>query len=137
MSAYQLQIGVYNALNADATLGGLIQGIYDNPTQVADPSDNSAFPFVTLSDFTSVPWDTDTEKGFDADVTIHVWSRAHHSLEAKQIQDAIYDVLHRGTISITNHAFIACDYITQTVERDPDGVTRHGIQEFRIVYEEA
>jgi hypothetical protein len=68
---------------------------------------------------------------------VHVWSRASHSLEVKQIQAAIYEVLHRGTISIAGSVFIGSDYITQTVQRDPDGITRHGVQEFRIIYEEA
>jgi len=137
MSAYQLQFAIYTALDNDATVSGLVQGIYDNPTQVADPSNNDAFPFITISDGTSSPWDTDTERGDEAIAQIHVWSRAEHSLEVKQIQDAIYSVLHRGTISISGSVFIGSDYITQTVERDPDGITRHGVQEFRIVYEEA
>lgn len=137
MAAYELQLAVFNALNGDATIDGLVEGIYDNPTQVADPSDNSAFPFITLSDMTSTPWDTDTERGTDAVVTVHVWSRAEHALEVKQIQDAIENVLHRGTLSITNQVFIGSDYINQQIERDPDGITRHGIQDFRIVFEEA
>ena len=137
MSAYQLQVAIYDALNGDATVSSLVQGIHDNPTQVGDPADNSAFPFITISDSTLSPWDTDTETGSEAIVVVHVWSRAHHALEVKQIQDAIYNVLHRGTISITNNVFIGSDYISQTVERDPDGITRHGVQEFRIVYEEA
>lgn len=137
MSAYQLQLGIFTALDNDATLTSLVQGIYDNPTQVADPGDDSSFPFITLSDGSSSPWDTDTERGDDATAIIHVWSRASHSLEVKQIQDAIYNVLHRGTIVISGSVFIGSDYISQTVERDPDGITRHGVQEFRIVYEEA
>ena len=162
MSAYELQIGLFSALersseptlsadfinqeysistarleNALFYLRENVKGIYDNPTQVADPSDDTAFPFITLSDGTASPWDTDTERGDDATVVVHVWSRASHSLESKQIQGAIYNVLHRGTISITGSVFVGCDYLSQTVQRDPDGITRHGVQEFRIVYEEA
>lgn len=137
MSAYQLQIAVFNALSDDSAVSSLVKGIYDNPSQVADPSDNSEFPFITISDSTLQPWDTDTERGDDAVVTVHVWSRASHALETKQIQDAIYNVLHRGTIVISGSVFIGSDYISQTVERDPDGITRHGVQDFRIVYEEA
>jgi len=137
MSAYQLQLGIYTALKEDAPLSALVVGVYDNPTQAGDPADDSLFPFVTISDGTSQPWDTDTERGDECIAQVHVWSRASHSLEAKQIQDAIYGALHRGTISIAGSVFIGSDYITQTVQRDADGVTRHGIQEFRIIYEEA
>ena len=137
MSAYQLQFGIYTALDDDATLSALIVGIYDNPAQAGDPDDDTLFPYVTISDGTSQPWDTDLDRGDEAIAEIHVWSRASNSLEAKEIQDAIYSVLHRGTIVISGSVFIGSDYITQTVQRDPDGITRHGVQEFRIIYEEA
>ena len=137
MSAYQLQFGIYTALDDDATLSALIVGIYDNPAQAGDPDDDTLFPYVTISDGTSQPWDTDTDRGDEAIAQIHVWSRASNALEAKQIQDAIYSVLHRGTIVISGSVFIGSDYMTQTVQRDPDGITRHGVQEFRIIYEEA
>lgn len=137
MSAVDLQNGVYNKLAADAPLNALVVGIYDNPTQVADPSDNTQFPFITVSDSIEREWDTDTEEGHTADLQIHIWSRAHHAIEAKQIADAVVNVLHRGTITIENHVLIGCDYMSRTVLRDPDGITRHGIVEFRIVYEEA
>jgi len=137
MSAYQLQFGIYTALDDDATLSALIVGIYDNPAQAGDPDDDTLFPYVTISDGTSQPWDTDLDRGDEAIAEIHVWSRASNSLEAKEIQDAIYSILHRGTIVISGSVFIGSDYITQTVQRDPDGITRHGVQEFRIIYEEA
>jgi hypothetical protein len=138
MSAYQLQIAIYDTLTADAPLMALVQGVYDNQLQVSDPGDNSAFPFITIGDMSASPWDTDTDTGTDARFKVHIWSRASHSLECKQIADAVISVLHRGIISITGNAFIGCDYLTQTQEaRDPDGVTRHLVLEFRIVYEEA
>jgi len=137
VSAYQLQFGIYTALDDDATLSALIVGIYDNPAQAGDPDDDTLFPYVTISDGTSQPWDTDLDRGDEAIAEIHVWSRASNSLEAKEIQDAIYSILHRGTIVISGSVFIGSDYITQTVQRDPDGITRHGVQEFRIIYEEA
>lgn len=137
MSARELQIAVYNALSADAPLVALVQGIYDNVTQVSDPGDNSAFPFLTIGDGLQREWDTNTELGHEAEFRIHVWSRAHHSLEAKQIADAVISVLHHGTLTISGASFIGCDYVTQNMDvRDPDGVTRHGVIEFRIVYDE-
>ena len=137
MSGYQLQLGIYTALNDDTALSALIVGVYDNPSQAGDPGDDTAFPYVTISDGTSTPWDTDTDRGDEAIAQVHVWSRASNALQVKQIQDAIYGVLHRGTISISGSVFIGSDYITQTVQRDPDVITRHGVQEFRIIYEEA
>jgi hypothetical protein len=134
--AYELQNAIYNALDGDATVSGAVVGIYDNPTQVNDPSDDSEFPFLTISDTTIQPWDDDTDSGTQADATIHVWSRARHALEAKQIQGYIYERLHRGTISINGYTFVGCDLVDQDVQRDEDGITRHGIQTFRLTYYE-
>ena len=135
--AYELQIGLSNKLTGDAQLMALVKAVYDNPPQQDDPSSNVPFPFITISDSVLQPWDTDTEIGAEAVVTIHVWSRASHALEAKQIQGAIYRVLHRDTIAVNGYTVIGIDLVSQTVERDPDGITRHGVQDFRIIYEEA
>lgn len=134
--AYELQIGLYDKLKDDAQLMAMVDAIYDNPPQQDDPASNAPFPFVTISESTLQPWDTDTEIGTEATATVHVWSRASHALEAKQIQAAIYRVLHRDTIAITGYTVVGIDLINQTVERDPDGITRHGVQDFRIIYEE-
>jgi hypothetical protein len=135
---YALQVAVYNALNADAVLGALITGIHDNPQQVANPDSNSAFPYVTISTGSVAPWDDDHDKGGDATVEVHTWSRERHSLEAKQVMDAIYNILHRGTLTISGWRFVGCDLISsENPQYDPDGITRHGVQSFRVIFEVA
>lgn len=131
-----LQNGVYDALNADATLGALIAGIYDNPLQVADSADASEYPYITVGSANHREWDTDTETGIVANLFIHTWSRARHHIECKEIQDRVYNVLHRGTISISGFSLVGIDQVQQDAQRDPDGITIHGVQEFRIIYEE-
>ena len=133
-----LQNAIYSKLAADGPLMVLIKGIYDNPQQVEDPENNAAFPFITISTGNIQPWDDDTGTGSEASTQIHTWSRARHALEAKQVMDAIYSVLHRGTITINGQTFIGSDLTDQqNPQRDPDGITRHGVQTFRIIYEEA
>lgn len=135
--SYALQIAVFDALSADSELDSLVVGIYDNQDQIPNPESDSSFPVLTISTGTINPWDDDLKKGGDSSVEVHTWSRARHALEAKQIMDAVYNVLHRGTLSITGWRFVDCDIETQIdPQRDPDGITRHGVQTFRIVYEE-
>lgn len=134
--AVNLQNAIYDKLDADAALSALIVGIYDNPSQVTDPSDNDLFPFLTIGDTVLRPWDSDTETGTEATNTIHVWSRAGHFIEVKEIQQAVYNILHRGTMVISGAVFIASDYISQDAQRDQDAITIHGVQEFRIIYDE-
>lgn len=135
--SYALQIAVFNALNANSALSALVVGIYDNQDQIVNPESDSSFPVLTISTGIIRPWDDDTKKGGQADIEIHTWSRARHSLQAKQIMDAVYNVLHRGTLSITGWGYVDCDLIDQVnPQRDPDGITRHGVQTFKITYEE-
>jgi len=126
-----LQNAIYNRLVAVAIPG--VKGIYDNPTQVTDPGNNALFPFITISEATASEWDDDTYTGFDTQAVIHVWSRAHHTLEAKSIQKAIYNALHRYELSITGSTLITCEHQTSSTVRDPDGVTIHGISQYRII----
>lgn len=126
-----LQKAIYNRLVAVSISG--VKGIYDNPTQVADPGNNALFPIITISDATASEWDDDTYTGFDTQAVIHVWSRAHHTLEAKSIQKAIYNAMHRHELSITGSALITCEHQSSNTVRDPDGVTIHGISQYRII----
>lgn len=135
MSSYNLQVGLVDALRADAPLMAIVDQVWDNPPQRSDPESNAPFPFITV-DISSAPWDTDTELGFEATAIIHSWSRARNGNETRQIQDAVYNVLHRGTIGITGELVITVHELSRSDERDPDGITRHGIQEYRITYQE-
>jgi hypothetical protein len=158
MRAYELQIAIYQHLierspyvmvadfptisfqneiqiEAFETLEERVGGrVYDNPLQVPDPESDSGFPYLTIGEAYMVPWDTDTEKGVEARFMIHVWSRAQHHLECKAIQDAVSEIFHRDTIAIGG--FVGCDLLQQSALRDPDGVTIHGVQEFRILFDE-
>ena len=134
--AVELQDGIFNALDADAALSALVVAIYDNPLEVEDPGDRNEFPFLTIGDTIIEPWNSDTERGTEATVTIHTWARSHAFRPVKQIQQAIYNVMDRGTIVISGAVFIASDSISQDAQRDPDGITIHGTQQFRIIYDE-
>jgi hypothetical protein len=136
MSAVALQNGLYQKLENDAELMAMIVGIYDNPTQVPDPDDNSQFPFITISDAVLTPWDDDHDEGTDATFTVHVWSRASHALEAKAIQDRVKRILHRQKLPILGNLTVGMDYVRSDVQRDADGFTRHGVQDFRIIFVE-
>lgn len=132
MSAYKLQVSIFDLLSADPILSAMISGIYDNPQQIENP----IFPFVTIGDDTIEAWDTDTETGFSCEANIHVWSRANHRIETKKIQDAIYSALHRNTFLIDGFTFVGCDLKNQIAQRDQDGLTIHGVQTFKIIFEE-
>jgi hypothetical protein len=127
---YELQIAIDDALLAQGMT------VYDRPPQVSDPSDNSAFPYVVIGETTSQPWDTDTETGQDVTMTIHTWSVAGF-LELKTMQTSVYNALHRQAIDVQGWHVLGCDEVDRNQIRDPDGVTVHGIQTYRVVMEPA
>jgi hypothetical protein len=143
MSAeYELQTSVYQALLADGPLANLLAknvedadlpAIYDHVPEPADSGSDISFPYVTVGDDTALDWDTDTSVGKEATITIHSWSRYRGRKEVKEIQGAIYDCLHLSQLNVFGYDTVQClsEYSETLV--DPDGLTRHGVQRFRII----
>jgi len=130
MNLVDLQVSIYDALTA-ANLP--VVGIYDNVLQVSDPSNNALFPFITVGDQSTREWGDDCYTGHDAEIRIHVWSRAHHTLEVKGILGDVRDVLNRGPLSVQDGSVLTVDHLNTQVLKDPDGVTLHGIAAFRAL----
>lgn len=145
MSAeYEVQKSVYLALRASTNLSALLAkdvndktkpAIYDNVPEAVDSGSDSVFPYVTIGDDTFLEWDTDNSVGKEATLTIHSWSRYRGRKEVKEIQGAIYDVLHLSNLIITGYysVLMLSEYSETLV--DPDGLTRHGVQRFRLIME--
>lgn len=132
-----IQQAIYAALTGNAALMALATGgILDYVPQADDAGADNAFPYVTIGDDTAIPFDTDTSVGADTTITIHVWSRYRGRKEVKQIQGAIYAVLHRATIPVEGQHLVGIDWIQSDSFMDSDGLTRHGVQTFRITVEE-
>jgi hypothetical protein len=145
MSAeYEIQKSIYAKLRADANLSALLakdvqnntqSAIYDNVPEAVDSGSDSVFPYVTIGDDTAVDWDTDNSQGKEATLTIHSWSRYRGRKEVKEIQGAIYNALHLSNLIITGyHSVLMVSEYSETLV-DPDGLTRHGVQRFRLIVE--
>jgi len=128
-----LQSGLYSLLAADTALTDLLAnspGIYDHV-----PHD-AMTPYVAIGDTIVNDWDTDDSRGLDAEATLHVWSEYRGRFEAKQIQDAIYNALHRtDQLTVAGASVIDVFQTYADTELDPDGLTRHGVQRITITLE--
>ena len=129
-SQWPLQAAIHTALTGDATLQGLI----GNPARVYDhvPQD-SVFPYVKIGDDTLVAFDTKTEEGAEATLTIHTWSRYRGKKETLDIMKAIGDVLDNASLSVVGHTLVLLLQEFQQTLEDPDGFTKHGVQRFRAL----
>lgn len=137
MAVIDFQEKLYDFLIADSALMALVVGIYDNPESALDSASATPFPFVTIGSDSIKPWDTSTEEGLEIESTIHVWSRASHHLECKKIQAEIKRILHRNKFNLTDFYCVGCDLTLQGAQRDPDGITIHGVQTFKLIFREA
>jgi hypothetical protein len=104
--------------------------VYDNVP------DNAVAPYVVIGDDTFVQMDTDLIVGFEATVTIHSWSKYRCRAEVKTIMGNIYDALHRAEFTVQGYNLLGCDCEYSETFLESDGVTRHGVQRFRILIRE-
>lgn len=124
-----VQTIVYQALTLDAEVMALVTGVFDAVPQ------GQAFPYVTLGEDNHNEWDTVTSLGSDASITVHTWSRERGRKETKAIQGEIYDALHRAEMTHPGYRIVSIDWEGSQSFMDADGLTRHGVQTFRILLE--
>jgi hypothetical protein len=116
-----LQEAIYDALN-----GVISVDVYDSLP------DNTPAPYVVIGDDTSIDWSTDNENGLECTITIHCWSTYRGRAEIKNIQQSVYNALHRATLALDGYDSVGCHFEFSESFIEADGVTRHGVQRFRI-----
>jgi len=126
-----IQTTVYTVLNT-----ALSVSVYDNVPQPSDGGSKTDYPYITIGEDVLTVWDTATESGTSASITVHTWSRAKGRKETKDLQGLIYSALHKQALSVSGYQFIGCDWESSQSFLDSDGDTRHGIQTFRILIDE-
>jgi len=129
MRLVETQRAIYQALTADPTLTGMITGVYDHVDQ------GTAYPYVVIGEDGASEWDTDTEQGAESILTIHSWSREKGRMQTKDIQQAIYELLHRAELTIMDAIFYSIFWEFSDSFLEPDGETRHGVMRFRLRYD--
>ncbi|APC46224.1 putative tail-head connector protein [Pseudoalteromonas phage PHS3] len=133
-----LQAALISALRTDEDLIALLPTYATVPAvfyYVPQGFDDSQ-PYVTIYEISMLPDDTVNTDGFAATVTIHTWVEEETTAQTGAIMQAIYNLLHRNdTLPVTDYTVTGIDCEFQTVLRDPDGKTRHGVQRFNISFE--
>ncbi len=130
-SSWALQQAVHDALSGDATLMGMVGGVYDHVPQ------GGGFPYVTVGDGLARAWGAVDVAGVEATLVLHVWSRERGRREVKQIMAEIRRVLDDAALSLSGHALISLRFEQSRTLLEPDGLTYHGITRFRAVTHEA
>ena len=122
----ELQRSLFDKLSAD-----LSYAVY----MVGAVPDNFDLKHVVIGLTTPIDWSTDGYTGFETTVTINSWDSDYESRglgETMQMMDDIYDSLNRAQFSVTGYNNVAVDYEFGEPMIDPNGITGHGVQRFRI-----
>lgn len=107
--------------------------VYDHVPQSLNDND---YPYVKIGALQLTQNDTDTETGFEVTVDIVSYSRYRGTKEINQLTDFIYQSLHNWNIlNSTTYAIGTIQETSRTTLVTPDGLTRNGLQSFRLYFE--
>lgn len=124
MSVWNIQAALYSALS-----GNISATVYDHVPE------DSSFPYVVIGEDMPNQWDTDTEQGFETVLTLHFWSRYRGKKEVKELTDEVYDLLHRKSLAISGQYTVNLMWESSEILLDPDGLTYHGLADYRLISE--
>jgi len=123
---------VFSALIGNSTLMGLVNNsIYDHVP------DKEGFPFIAIGELIQTEANTGSpEQQVEASLTLHSYSRYDGRDQTHQIQEEINKTLHRANLVSSGVQFISVDHVQSQSFVDADGITRHGVMEFKILITE-
>jgi hypothetical protein len=127
-----LQTAVFERLSGYSGL----PNVHQHVEQRADSGSLLPFPYVVIGDDTHIPFDTDDASGAESTLVIHTWSREKNRSEVKTMQGIIYEALHRYDLEVDGYHVVTIDFEFDDSITDPDRITQHGVQRFRILMHE-
>ena len=121
---------IYNAI-FDRVDDQLTESVFDHV-----PENYNTFPFIKIDPLEVSENDTDDKPGFTGTVQITSYSRYKGSKEAANIALNIYNALNRYDMPDTAaYGFSTINQEFSNIITADDGLTRHGVQRFRIIFE--
>lgn len=140
MNYQAIQTAIYTRLSGYTALTDIVQSVGYSHPQDADAGAASVFPYVTIQDVTSRPWDDKDQTGGDQVVQVSVWARPSAtqggSTVCNAVSQQVYAALHRYALTGAGLHVVNCLLSGDTgVMDDPDGATKHRAMRFRVVYQ--
>ena len=130
----QIVTAIIAALKANVALSALLATYASTPAVFTHaPEDKTLqYPYLVLFDVGLDGDDNDAHLGFDGVLNLHSWSDSRDMATVGNIQKAIYDILHHAEFTMTGYNLVDIHQEFSTILRDPDGITLHGVQRYRI-----
>jgi len=126
-----LQTKLFTLLDGDAALATLVGS---NKVFEFIP-DNTALPYVEIGAITqSGDFGGHDFSGFDGEYEIHTWSDTTGNEQCQQIMNRVYEILHGRDLDLAGgFKTLSNRCVSSSIEKDPDGRTRHGVQRFELL----
>jgi hypothetical protein len=97
---------------------------------------NDTQPYVVVYELPMNDASTDNTTDYECVLNIHVWVQERTTAKTGAIQQHIFDALNRyDELAVIGYTVSGIQSEFSTILRDPDGVTKHGVQRFRINFE--
>lgn len=132
-AGWALQIAVYAALAADASVTALIGAgkIFDDVPREAE------FPYIVFGQGLERDWSTGAEAGSEHVLVLHVWSRHSGRRETLEVMKAVCGALDDQPLTLSGHRLVNLRHEVSEARRADDGETYQGIVMFRAITEPA
>lgn len=125
----ELQAAIVSAVENDAALMALVNGIYD---RVPDVPWGAAQGYISFG-----PEDTITDSGCmdlaNVSIQLDAWSRKTGRVHCKQILHELRRVMR--ALATTENPIVAMGDPSEQITRDPDGLTTHGFLRYEFTME--
>ena len=132
----QIATAIITTLKANGALTSLLN-TYASAAAVFThvPQDLELYPYVVMLDLAMDNADNDAEFAFDGVFNVHSWSDQRNMDVIGAIQKAVYDALHHAEFTMADYSLVDIHQEFSTILHDPDGITMHGVQRYRIQIE--
>jgi hypothetical protein len=123
---WPVQKAIYGKLTSDATLMGMITGVFDVAPQ------DQPYPYLLIAEDTGAADDLIDITGAQVTDTIHGWDKNAPVSRMKQIMDRAGYVLHNAALTLEGSTCVACrvEFVNTIPEVD---TATHGIMRVRVV----
>nr|BBH90139.1 hypothetical protein KTC_48900 [Thermosporothrix sp. COM3]BBH90204.1 hypothetical protein KTC_49550 [Thermosporothrix sp. COM3]BBH90269.1 hypothetical protein KTC_50200 [Thermosporothrix sp. COM3] len=128
----EIQRALYQRLTGDTTLMNLVKGIFD----ASSVPDVQTYPYVTIGEATEVPFHSFQRRGYEATVTLHIWSAAKGFKEAQAILARLNQILDQQSLQLATMTQVGCWYEFSESLNDPEEDVRHMPVRYRIETQE-
>jgi hypothetical protein len=129
--ALALQTGLRAALLADSSLLTALGGeqVFDDVPREAQ------FPYITIGDIDTRDWSTQTSRGHEHTVTVHLWSRYRGRKQVQELIAEVDRILDGASPPLSGYRLVNLSTVFWTAQREPDGEVYRGTMRLRAVTE--